>query len=275
MLAPAPDGAQIYYEVYDFTVPWKTAETILLHHGNRSNRHKWYAWIPLLSQHYQVVIFDARGRGGSSVPPPGFEWSLEQFATDSLAIMDALEIDRFHWLGNSFGSVVGEYAAAQYGDRLKTLSLISPPYRFTPMRETKMKWLDEYDRLGGLEFTRRDVRRLFPENADPVMVEWHAEQMASLPDHVWKDLQPFTAEIDLANLLPDIKVPTLIVAAARSDRAPSTEAEFMQQQIPDCELVVFDGQHSIGTFMVEECAAEVLDFLRRRTEERVHVGTGA
>lgn len=271
MLAQAPDGAEIYYEVYDFTDPWKPSETILLSHGNRSNHRMWYAWIPRLAQHYQVVVFDARGRGKSTIPPPGFDWSLEHFATDALAVMDAVGVDRFHWLGNSFGSVVGEYAAAKYGDRFKTLSLLSPPYRFTPMRETKKRWLTEYDELGRLEFTRRDARRLFPEDADSEMVEWYAQQMALVPDHVWKDLQPFTAEIDLADMLPEIKVPTLIIAATRSDRAPSTEAEFMKQQIPDCELVVLDTHHNVDAMKLEECSAAVLGFLERHSTQPASV----
>ncbi len=33
MKARTKDGAEIFYEVYDFTDPWKPSETILLHHG--------------------------------------------------------------------------------------------------------------------------------------------------------------------------------------------------------------------------------------------------
>ena len=263
MLADAPDGAKISYHVYDFTDPWRSAESILLHHGLRSNRRVWDSWIPLLSRKYRTILIDARGRGGSSVPPPGFDWSMEQFATDALAVVDAVGVDRFHWLGTSFGSAIGEYVAATYGDRLKTLTLTSPPYRFDHLRDVVDSWISEYDRLGGQEFVQLDIRKMFPEDADPAMVQWYGQQMAEIPDYVAKDMLRFMSSVNLADFLSRISVPTLILAAKKSDRAPSTEAEFMKQRISDCEMVVFDSHHNITVMMPEQCSEIVLDFLRR------------
>lgn len=266
MLATAPDGAQIAYQTYDFTEPWKPSDTILLHHGLRSNHHTWDAWVPLLSGKYRVVLIDARGRGGSTVPPLGFAWSMEQFATDALAVMDAVGVDRFHWLGTSFGSAIGEYVGAKYGHRLKTLTLTSPPYRFDHLKHVVDSWIEGYRKLGGQEFVRQDVRKMFPEDADPGLLEYQAQEMASIPDYIATDLLAFMSTVNLADLLPEIKVPTLILAAKKSDRAPSTEADFMKERIPNCEMEVFDSHHNITMMMPEKCASLVLDFLARHAD---------
>jgi 3-oxoadipate enol-lactonase len=264
MLAETQDGAQINFKLYDFTEPWRPAETILLHHGLRTNHRLWHAWVPILAKHYQVVAIDARGREGSTIPEPGFNWHLDQFATDALAVVDSIGVDKFHWLGTSFGSVVGQYLAANYGDRLNTLSLLSPPYRFDHLKHVVDGWMEDYEKLGPIEFLRRDIKNMFPEDTDPEILEWHAQQMNMVPPETAKEMLTYMATINLADQLPNIKVPTLILAAKQSDRAPSTEAEFMVQQIPNCELIVFDGHHNISETIPEECADAVLAFLEKQ-----------
>src|SRR6267142_1021315 len=60
------DGAELFYTIDDYTDPWTQPETVVLHHGMAKNHQLWYAWIPILAQHYRVVRFDMRGMGQSS-----------------------------------------------------------------------------------------------------------------------------------------------------------------------------------------------------------------
>jgi 3-oxoadipate enol-lactonase len=80
MKARLADGAELFYTIDDFTSPWTQPETVVLHHGMAKNHKLWYAWVPILAQHYRVVRFDMRGMGQSSVPAPGYPWSLENLA---------------------------------------------------------------------------------------------------------------------------------------------------------------------------------------------------
>src|SRR5437016_14181272 len=93
----------MYYADDDFSAAWSRAETVILHHGNAKNAKLWYAWVPLLARDYRVVRVDARGFGRSTVPAPGYPWSLEGFATDLLHLMDHLSIDRAHLTGEPIG----------------------------------------------------------------------------------------------------------------------------------------------------------------------------
>ncbi|GIT14210.1 MAG: hypothetical protein CM1200mP35_10300 [Chloroflexota bacterium] len=72
----------MYYEDDDYTNPWRTPETIVLHHGNAKSSRLWYEWVPLLSNQYRIIRVDARGFGRSTVPEPGYDWSLANFSND-------------------------------------------------------------------------------------------------------------------------------------------------------------------------------------------------
>ena len=52
----------LYYEVDNFTDPWKKAESILLLHGNCESGQSWYGWMPHLVRNYRVVRPDKIGR---------------------------------------------------------------------------------------------------------------------------------------------------------------------------------------------------------------------
>src|SRR5919108_4433809 len=68
-VAHLPGNLQMYYEDDDFTDPWSTAETVILHHGNAKNSRLWYAWVPLLAGEFRGVWGGGRGFCRSSFPP--------------------------------------------------------------------------------------------------------------------------------------------------------------------------------------------------------------
>jgi 3-oxoadipate enol-lactonase len=259
--ARTENGTDIYYEAYDFTEPWREAETILLHHGLRANHRFWFEWIPQLARAYKVIVFDARGRGKSHLPPPGYNWSLEQFAGDVLAVVDDAGVEQFHYVGNSFGGTVGAFLAATDSSRLKTLTLVSAPYRFDHKKHLIAGMIEEMRTKGTLEYLRREVPKMFPDGYDPEVVGWHVQQMAMVPDHVASDLLTFESHINLSTQLPKISVPTLIIGAAKSNHAPAEEAQFMHEHIPGSRLVLLDSHHHILVTAPERCCQEILSFL--------------
>src|SRR3954467_13128335 len=92
--------------------PWESEpETVLLYHGYARNMLFWQPLVPLLAGRYRVLRFDARGCGETTKTPPGSKYVLAQFVDDAIALMDALRIDRAHWVGESSGGIVGMVAA--------------------------------------------------------------------------------------------------------------------------------------------------------------------
>lgn len=80
-------------------------EPVLLLHGWPQH---WYAWrglIPSLSRRYRVICPDLRGLGWTDAPSGGYE--KENIATDVLALLDELEVERVRLAGHDWGGWVG------------------------------------------------------------------------------------------------------------------------------------------------------------------------
>ena len=112
---------EMYYEDDCYADPWRAPETVILHHGNAKNSRLWYAWVPLLARQYRVIRLDARGFGRSSAPPEGYQWSLSNFGTDLLRLMDYLKVDKAHLVGETIGGTIGLQFAYEHPERLHTL----------------------------------------------------------------------------------------------------------------------------------------------------------
>ena len=83
-------------------------------------------WNPLLleqlaSANYRVIIFENRGVGESTVGTKDF--SISQFANDTLGLLDALGISKADVLGWSMGGMIAQELAVMNPDRVDNLIL--------------------------------------------------------------------------------------------------------------------------------------------------------
>ena len=89
-------------------------------HGNGANRTQWAAQLTHLRARRRAVAFDLRGMGESALPASG-DYSVEGFAQDVAAVVDALEIQRFVLVGHSYGGAVICAYAGKHPERLAGL----------------------------------------------------------------------------------------------------------------------------------------------------------
>ena len=117
----------IHYEDDDFSDLWRPRETFLLLHGFAESSAAWFAWVPHLARRFRVLRPDLRGFGRSSVPEcaADYSWSVAGFARDAVALLDQLEVSRVHLVGARVGAPIAMQIAADHGDRVRSLSLIS------------------------------------------------------------------------------------------------------------------------------------------------------
>src|SRR6202023_3339595 len=89
---------------------------LMLSNPTGTNFHLWDPQIPALAEHFRVVRYDSRGHGGSVVNQGPY--SVEGLGRRALGIMDALGIERVHWLGLSMGSIVGLWLLVHARERV-------------------------------------------------------------------------------------------------------------------------------------------------------------
>ncbi|MGO4777205.1 alpha/beta fold hydrolase, partial [Lysobacter sp. 2RAB21] len=81
----------------------------------------WDAQIPALTRHFRVLRYDTRGHGGSDVPAGAY--SLDRLGGDVIEMLDALRIERAHFLGLSLGGMIGQWLGVHAPERIDRLIL--------------------------------------------------------------------------------------------------------------------------------------------------------
>ena len=104
------NGIQLNYEAHGPT----DAPTVVMSHSLAAANAMWDPQMEILGD-YRVVRYDMRGHGDSDAPD--MDYSLEMLGADLLGLMDALEIDRTHYIGLSMGGMIGQMAALKDQDR--------------------------------------------------------------------------------------------------------------------------------------------------------------
>jgi pimeloyl-ACP methyl ester carboxylesterase len=86
-----------------------------------------------------VVAVDLRGHGWTEAPPDGY--AKEQLATDVLAALDALGIDRVTWVGHDWGGWVGLLATLRAPERVDRLLTLAIPHMWVPRHPRQLSLL--------------------------------------------------------------------------------------------------------------------------------------
>jgi pimeloyl-ACP methyl ester carboxylesterase/predicted glycosyltransferase len=116
------DGVRIFYEVYGEGEP----TVLLLPTWSIIHARHWKMQIPYLARHCRVVAFDGRGNGKSDRPEQVLAYAEEEYAADSLAVLDALGADQVVIVSLSLGAQRALLLAAEHPERVGAAVFISP-----------------------------------------------------------------------------------------------------------------------------------------------------
>jgi pimeloyl-ACP methyl ester carboxylesterase len=108
------DGVRLYWQAEGEGSP------VLLVMGHRYSSKLWYPALPALTAEHRVIWFDNRGTGESITTR---RVTIEELASDALAVMDAAGADRAHVFGVSMGGVISLELALQQPRRVTSLVL--------------------------------------------------------------------------------------------------------------------------------------------------------
>jgi pimeloyl-ACP methyl ester carboxylesterase len=219
-----------------------------------------------LSRDHTVVAWDAPGFGESSDIDD--TWRAAQFADALAAFITALDIERPHVVGHSFGTMVALTLFARHPALPASLVLIGgyagwagslPPDEVVRRLEMFVGMADLGD-----AFDPKSYPGLFSELIP-------ADRAAGLVTMMRENIRPATiraaghigAETDLRPVLPTIHVPTLILHGDADGRSPLTNAESLHAAIPTSRLVVLPRLgHACMAEDPEACATAIRAFVK-------------
>ena len=259
----SPDNVHIEYRVYGHGNP-----AVLLVHGWACDENYWHAQLDALKARYTVVTLNLAGHGASGANRT--DWSIANYAQDVAAVARQLPNPQLVLVGHSMGAAVTLAATPLIGERVIGVvavealrSVGEPP--LTPRDIERRVAPFDADFVGA---TRNLVSSsLFEPGADAALVQKVAYNMSLRPPAVAVPSLRSLLSMDLAGLLPAIKVP---VYAINSDLLP-TDAARIRRSLPDFHLDVLN--HTGHFLMLEDPArfnALLLQDLSAITQRAAH-----
>jgi pimeloyl-ACP methyl ester carboxylesterase len=223
---------------------------VVLVHGLGANAEYWDNLAPYLVQSgFRVYIPDLLGCGRSD-RPADFSYSVRDEAAVVVGFMDALGLKQVELGGWSMGGWIAVLVAAQHPERVSRLMLfdaaglnIAPTFDTTLFTPSTVAQLDELKALLSPHpqpipaFVARDLLRNFRRNG------WVVQRALATM---------LTGHDAIDNLLPQLKMPVLILWGSLDRVTPLDRGETMHRLIPQSQLDVFAG---CGHMAPIECSA--------------------
>lgn len=240
----AGDNRLCYYEVGNGPV-------LIFLHGSGpgvSGLSNFYRNIDYFSKDFRVIVFDLPGFGKSSKPVIPIERLFAYFADTVRSAMDALGIDKAHFIGNSLGGAVALRVALDEPAKVDRLVLMGSgggvPIITAQPAEGIRHLINYYDGEGP---TREKLREFInvmvydPSQVDDELFEYRYQASID-PEVVANPLFNRSRIPGAERLFPDVRdvhQKTLIVWG-RDDRTMTLDQSFfMLAQMPDVQLHVF------------------------------------
>lgn len=253
-----------------------------------------FFWEPLaeaLSDAYRVVQWDYRGHGKSDRLREPADISIETCADDLAAVMDALKIDRAVLLGHSMGSQVGFEFYRKYPGRVLALVPTLGTYRRaietffdrpeavtvfeaaralgTAFPEAILRLITPLFKSGAGDRIARALGIVHPTLCPHDLLVPYFEHMTTIDLRSYFTLATDMQRHDATQVLPQIRVPTLIVAGDRDRFCPLRLAHEMKSLIPGAEMfVIRDGTHAALVEQPDLLHLRVRRFLEQRVFAR-------
>ena len=259
---------------------------LLCLHGGPGSTHLGLTPLEQLGHERRVVLYDQLGSGNSSQPSDPSLWTLELFLAELANVLEALDLDRVHLLGHSWGGMLAQEYALTQPDGLVSLVLSSTLSSAALWREESLRLraalppeisdpLDTHEAAGTtddpeyeraiFEFLHRHLCRLDPW--PPIVEEAIRSTNLEVYKTMWGPSEAHPTGVlagwDVTSRLGEIRVPALVLCG-RYDEATPLQAETIVKGLSDAELVIFEeSAHMAPVEEPERYLATVRTFLGR------------
>lgn len=213
----------------------------------------WRPWLTLLTRRHKLIRYDYRGFGLSD--REGIKYSFEKMYEDFEAVVEAVGLKRFAFLGTAISAVIGMNYAARHPDALSQLVIFGGYTRGRIARATTPEQVEEVE-------TRYKVIELGWTNDTPAYAQFFAT--LHMPDATlelfrsYSDLLRLTtspanvvamlrshARVDVRAIAPQIGCPTLVLHARQDSVVPFDEGRTVAGLIPGARFVPLESRNHI------------------------------
>jgi len=216
---------------------------VLLLHGFADSWRSFVRVLPNLPSFIHAFTLTQRGHGDSSRPDTGY--SLNDFADDARAFMDALSLDRTVLVGHSMGSAVATRFAIDHPERTAGLVLVGASSGLGTSAAAREFWGFNPREPDGPSRPAARAHHDRGDAAKPVpqpFLDAAVQEGTKVPPHVWKEAftSRWNLEGDFAAQLALIRAPTLIIWGDQDARYSRADEEALTSAIRGARLLVYE-----------------------------------
>src|SRR3954469_19356359 len=282
-VAPS-DGSPLFYESWGER---GHATPVLLCDGIGCDGYVWRHLRPSLGDRH-CVHPHYRGHGRTALPRDPARVTVEDLADDIACVLDDALVDRAVLVGHSMGVQVSLETYRRHRARVAGLILIcgAPSHPLKTFRGSAaledllpmvQKWIHRVPRvvnrltrtllptrLAYEVASRLEIRRELVEPADFMP---YLEGLARIDTRLFVAMLSSAGQHSADDLLPEVSVPTLVVAGSRDGFTPPDRSRAMAQAIPGAELLEIEGgSHTAPIERPHLVDTTVRDFVARRID---------
>jgi pimeloyl-ACP methyl ester carboxylesterase/DNA-binding winged helix-turn-helix (wHTH) protein len=212
-------------------------------------------WSPLLqhlAERCRLIRYDGRGNGLAD--RDATDISFDAFVRDLEAVVAATQVARSALLGISQGAAVAIAYAVLHPERVSKLILYGGYAQGRNKRgsaaEAEMAsaflaimrhgWGDEHS-----AFMKAFSSVFFP-NGSPQQIKWlvDLQRITTSPENAVR-IRTACDDIDVADLLPKVEVPTLVIHCRHDNVAPFEQGRLIARSIPHAKFVTLESDNHV------------------------------
>ena len=244
----ASDGVRIAYAVAGRGPPLVKAANWLNHLEYDWQSPIWSELLHELAASHWLVRYDERGNGLSDWDVDDI--SFEAFVRDLESVVDAAGLERFALLGISQGCAVSIVYAIRHPERISHLVLHGGFARGRARRDlehartllslVKQGWGQENPAF------RQFFTSLFLPEGTPEQMQWFndLQRITTSPENAVRIMQA-TGELDISDLLPQVRVPTLVLHCRNDAAVVLDEGRRLAAGIPGAKFVALESRNHL------------------------------
>lgn len=252
------NGIDLHYQISG------SGPVVTLAHSLAIDLSLWDGIAPRLAERFTVLRFDARGHGQTSAPEGPYTWPM--LVADLVGLLDALKIERTHFVGLSMGGMLGQHFALAHPERLDKLVLVSTTSRVPP--EAKPLW-DERIAIARTQGMQAHVagtlERWFTapyRAAHPEVMARIGAMIAATPVAGYAGWGEAIKTLDLTEKLAAVRAPTLVICGADDPGTPPAANRAIAEAIPDARFEMLpNASHQLVIEQAEAFTRLLMDFL--------------
>ena len=249
----ASDGAQLAWAEAGEGPPLVKAANWLTHLEYERESPVWQHWIRFFSSHFRFIRYDERGCGLSDREPPSV--SMSRSVSDLEEICDAARPEGpIVLVGISQGAHSSISYAVRHPERVSRMILYGGYARGffrrgNPDTEREYRAILEVIRVGwGKEnptFRQIFTSRFIPEGTAEQLAWFNELCRKTVAPEMAAEIQQMRGNIDIVELLGQVRVPTLVIHARQDNVVPLAEGRLLASSIPGAQFVEVESKNHI------------------------------